>query len=84
MDEFNQIDKDIKSIKNLEVNKKYVIKNFERIDSLIIVELDNCKIVLPKRFSKLDDYVIKELNEMTNLKLVKILIGKHPFIFLNE
>ena len=84
MDEFNQIDKDIKRIKYLEVNKEYVVKKFEKIDSLIIVELDNCKIVLPKRFSKLDDYVIKELNEMTNLKLVKILIGKHPFIFLNE
>ena len=80
MDVFNQIDKYIKGINKLEVNKEYNVKNFEKIDSLIIVELEDFKIVLPKRFSKLDDNVINELNSETNVKLVKKLKGKHPII----
>ena len=82
MDEFNQIDNDIKGIKNLEVNKEYDVKKFEKIGSLIIVELDDFKIALPKRFSKLDDDKIDELNKKTNLKLVKKLRGKRPTISL--
>ena len=82
MDVFNQIDKYIKGINKLEVNKEYNVKSFEKIDSSIIVELEDFKIILPKRFSKLDDNVINELNGKTNLKLVKKLKSKHPIISL--
>src|SRR5436190_2145156 len=75
MDVFNQIDKYIKGINKLEVNKEYNVKNFEKIDSLIIVELEDFKIVLPKRFSKLDDNVINELNsEKTKVKFGSAII----------
>ena len=84
MDEFNQIDKYIKGINKLETNKEYNVKSFEKIDSLIIVELEDFKVILPKRFSKLDENVINELNSKTNLKLVKKLKNKHPIISIHE
>ena len=78
MDEFNQIDKNIKGTNKLEVNKEYNVKSFEKTDSSIIVELEEFKLILPKRFSKLNDNDINELNSYTNVKLVKKLQGKSP------
>ena len=60
--------KEYKSLKDLVLNKKYKIEKFERIKDkygwTIIVELEDCKSHLPRRFVNImDDKTVKELNK---------------------
>nr|WP_084986640.1 hypothetical protein [Vibrio cholerae]ORP61685.1 hypothetical protein B7954_05225 [Vibrio cholerae] len=60
--------KEYKALKSLNLNTKYKIERFEKMKDkygpTIIVELENCKVHLPKRFiSIIDDKTVKELNK---------------------
>ena len=66
--------KEYKSLKDLELNKKFKIEKFERIKDkygwTIIVELEKFKSHLPNRFvTVMDDKIIKEMNRK-NLSLI--------------
>ena len=73
---------------NLKVDEKYKVLNIEKIKFKygysIVLELEEFKVILPKRFSKLDENVINELYSKTNLKLEKKLKNKHPIISIHE
>ena len=67
--------KEFKSLKDLKLNKKYKIEKMEKVKDkygpTIIVDLEEYKVHLPKRFvDNLDDKKIKEINKKVNLYLM--------------
>lgn len=73
---FNSIveDKPIVSTEVLEINKAYKILSLKDMDTRygrsILVELNNCKIFLPKRYSeKVDKTLIDEINRLGNFSV---------------
>src|SRR5436190_6306394 len=74
--------KQYEKLTNLKFDEKYKILNIEKIKFKygysIVVELEEFKVILPKRvLNEMDDKTIKEYNKMDNLCL--IVIGTEKF-----